>query len=189
MIIEKILALDCETTGFSKGSDITSNHQMVSLGLIVADTDFNPIDKFYVEIKWNETSNWDKYAEKIHGLSKEYLDQYGETEEDAALMITEFILKYFTPDDYIVFLGHNPKNFDVPFLLKLLNKFEIYPKVAHRTVDSFSVGFTALKAMDSNQLFDYFYPKRKEHNALQDAEMSLGACRNVRKLMQELIDG
>lgn len=186
--IEKIVAIDVETSGFSKGDDITLNYQIVSIGLIVADRDFNAIDSFYCEIKWNGTSHWDKYAEKIHGMSKEYLEEHGLTEEDAVYEITAFLLKHYNADEYIYFLGHNPRNFDVPFFTKLTNKYDVHFKIGHRTVDSFSVGFTALGANNSDELFNFFYKKRDEHNALDDASMSLGVCRKIKKLMKSLLD-
>lgn len=186
--IDKIVAIDVETTGFSKGDDITANHQVVSIGLIVADADFNPIDKFYCEIKWNGTSHWSQRAEEIHGLTKEHLEEHGLSEEDAVAEITMFLLKHFEPEEYIFFLGHNPRNFDVPFFTKLTNKYDVYFKVAHRTVDSFSIGFTCIGAVDSDSLFSYFYSKRAEHNALEDAAMSLGVCRKIKKLMKSVLN-
>lgn len=187
-MIDKILAIDVETSGFTKGDDVTRNHQIVSIGLIVADENFKAIDKFYCEIKWNGTSHWDPRAEAIHGLSKKHLEHYGLDEEDAVVAITEFILQHYEADEYIYFLGHNPRNFDIPFFIKLTNKYDIHFKIGHRTVDSFSVGYTTLGTMDSNELFSYFYPERDSHNALQDAEMSLGACRKIKKLMGKLLN-
>jgi DNA polymerase III epsilon subunit-like protein len=188
MQITKIIAIDVETTGFSKGADITHNHQIVSIGLIIADANFKPLDKFYCEIKWNGTSHWDKNAERVHGLSKEYLEEHGDTEEDAVLKIAEFLLAHFEATDYLYFLGHNPRNFDIPFFLKLTNKYDVYFKLGHRTVDSFSVGFTTLGTMNSDELFSYFYDTREKHNALQDAEMSLGVCRKIKTLMSNILN-
>jgi len=188
MQIDKLVAIDVETTGFSKGDDITANHQIVSIGLVISDRNFKAIDKFYCEIKWNGTSHWTQQAEKIHGLSKEHLEEHGLSEEDAVYAIAEFLLGHYDPDEYIFFLGHNPRNFDVPFFTKLTNKYDVYFKVGHRTVDSFSVGFAFLGANDSVELFDYFYPKRGLHNALEDAEMALGVCRKIRKIMDSIIN-
>lgn len=186
--IDKILAIDVETSGLTKYGDVTQNHQIVSIGLIVADKHFKPIDKFYCEIKWNGTSHWNAHAEKIHKLSKEHLEEHGVSEEDAVVLITEFILKHYTADDYLYFLGHNPRGFDVPFFTKLTNKYDVHFKIAHRTVDSFSVGFTCLGAETSDALFEYFYPVRNGHNALDDADMALGACRKIKKIMKSIIN-
>lgn len=187
MSIDKLLAIDVETTGFSKGSDPALNHQIVSIGLIVADSDFNAIDEFYCEIKWNGTSLWTTSAENIHGLTREYLDANGIEEEDAVVKILEFILKYYDPDEPIVFLGHNVKGFDIAFLKKLINKYNMDLKIAHRAVDSFSVGFTCFGANNSDELFSYFYDNRTTHNALEDARMSLGVCRKTKKIMKKFL--
>lgn len=186
-MIEKILAIDVETTGFSKGDDPARNHRILSIGLVLADRNFKAIDEFYCEIKWNGTSHWTVQAQNIHGLSKEYLEEHGLDEEEAVVKIMEFISKHYTPDEAIVFLGHNPKGFDVKFLEKLLDKYDMQLKIAHRTVDSFGVGFTCFGANNSDELFELFYEKRKDHNALDDAKMALGICRKVRKLMKGLI--
>lgn len=179
---DKIIAIDVETTGFNRGDNITLNHQILSIGLIVATGDFEPIDKFYAEIKWNGQSRWSSAAEKIHGLSREYLDENGMDEEEAVVAIAEFILKHYEPDEAIIFLGHNPRNFDIPFFNKLMHKYGVDFRVAHRAIDSFSTGYVCLGAKDSDELFGIFYPKRGTHNSLDDASMALGICRKIRKI-------
>lgn len=188
MQINKLLAIDVETTGFSKGDDVAANHQILAIGLIVADAKFNELDKFYCEIKWNGESHWDKNAEKVHKLSIEYLEENAMDEDEAVLAITEFLLKHYTVSDYLYFLGHNAKGFDIVFFKKLMSKFGIEFNIAHRTVDSFGVGFTCFGADNSDSIFKIFYDERKAHNALEDAEMALGVCRNVRKLMDGLLN-
>lgn len=183
-----ITAIDVETSGFTRGDDITRNHQIVSIGLVIADLDFDTIDKLYLEIKPNGTSHWDTAAEKIHGLSREYLEENGISEEDAVVKIAEFLLRYHEPSDALFFLGHNPRNFDVPFFKKLMTKYGVEFKIAHRVIDSYSVGFTCLGAKDSDELFNMFYKKRGAHNALRDAEMALGVCKNIRKIISDAID-
>lgn len=180
--IDKILAIDIETTGFNRGDDITINHQIISIGLIVATGDLEFVESFYTEIKWNGKSHWSSAAQEIHGLTVEYLNENGVDEEDAVASIAEFILKHYDPEEAIVFLGHNPRNFDVPFFKKLMHKYGIDFKVAHRAIDSFSAGFVTLGTKNSDELFEVFYPKRGKHNALDDAAMALGVCRKIRKI-------
>lgn len=186
----KILALDAETSGLAFGSiDPSTGFQSVSWGFVVADTEFNPIDKLYVEIKWNGESEWSEKAEAIHGLSKKYLAKNGLTEEEAAVEIAEFLLKHFHPDDSIVCLGHNVRNFDIPFLVALLGKFGLSFKFAHRAIDTFSPGFILTGRRNSDEIFEFFgMPKRHAHNALSDAEYALKVCRNMRKLWREAYD-
>lgn len=187
-MIDKLIAIDVETSGLDFGPDPTRNHQIVSIGLIVADNNFNEIDSTYIEIKWNETSWWSNKAEQIHGLSKEYLNEYGITEENAVIKICEFIFKHFDPNEKILMLGHNARNFDIPFLNKLLNKFDLSLNIHHRCVDSFSIGYVVFGAEDSNELFDIFAPKRTQHNALEDARLSLLSCRNVKKMINKMLN-
>lgn len=186
-MIDKIVALDVETTGLSfDDDDPSTNHQILSIGLIVADGDFNPVDEYYAEIKWNGTSHWNNKAEEIHGLSREYLEEHGKHEGEVATEITEFLLKYFDPEEKIIFLGHNVRSFDIYFFNKLMRKFDFYFRIAHRSIDSFSIGMALFGVSNSDELFNMFYPKRKSHNALEDASMSLGVCRQMRKLMESL---
>lgn len=182
--IDKVMAIDVETTGFNRGDDITRNHQIVSIGLIVATEDFQPVEKFYCEIKWNGTSHWSSQAQKIHGLSREYLEENGMEESEAAVVIAEFILKHYDPEDAIVFVGHNPRNFDIPFFKKLMYKYGMEFKIAHRAIDSFSAGYVCLGTKNSDELFETFYPKRNTHDSLEDAAMCLGVCRKLRKIFE-----
>ena len=64
--MDKLIAIDVETSGVDFGPDPTRNHQIVSIGLILADKNFNEIDSMYCEIKWNGTAWWNQKAEKIH---------------------------------------------------------------------------------------------------------------------------
>ena len=79
-----LLAIDAETSGlFPYELDVSTKnkdeyYQAVSWGIIVADAEtLLPIEKLYVEIKWDGKSLWNDRAEKIHGLSKEYLEEHG----------------------------------------------------------------------------------------------------------------
>src|SRR5271167_1552797 len=85
-----LLAMDSETTGLCVNEDdptfnLKKNefHQSVSWGLIVADAStLKPIEKLYVEIKWNEKSKAQRkanakfgvHAEGVHGLTFDYLE-------------------------------------------------------------------------------------------------------------------
>ena len=189
--LDKLLFLDVETSGFTPGEDITRNHQIVSIGLVVATGEFEPVASLYREIKPNGTSHWNPQAEKVHGLTREYLESNGVSEEEAVADILEFLMKYWNiVDEAIVFGGHNVRPFDIPFFRKLMSKYDVEVKIAFRTIDTFAAGFVALAAQDSEELFNMFGTKRKgKHNALQDATLSLGVCRKIRKLMDAAING
>lgn len=186
-MLDKFLALDVETSGLNFDTDDPSvNYQVVSIGLIVSDGDFNPIDEFYTEIKWNKTSHWNNKAESIHGLSKEYLEQNGVHEGEAAVSITEFMLKHFEPDEKIILLGHNVRSFDFYFFNKLMRKFDFFFQFSHRVVDTFPLGLIMFGAENSDELFDIFFPSRKTHNALQDAKMTLTVCKKIKTIMESI---
>ena len=97
---ERILAVDCETTGLAVNRDDPSfdpetgtEYQAISWGLVVADAQtLKPIEKMYLEVQWNGESKWDDRAQKIHGLSKEHLAANGFTEEEAVEAIGTLIL-------------------------------------------------------------------------------------------------
>lgn len=186
MKINKIVAIDVETTGYANSPDVTLNHQIVSIGLVIANKEFVELDKFYCEIKHNGSSHWSNSAERIHGLSKAHLAEHGISEEDAVVAIVEFLTSHINPEEPIFFLGHNTRSFDIPFFVKLMTKYDIHFKIAHRAIDSFGVGFACFGLEDSEAIFSLFYSKRKAHNALEDARMALGVCRKVRKVMQAL---
>lgn len=199
-----VLAVDCETTGLCFNSDSPTynpktgeKHQAVSWGIIVADAHtLKPIEELYVEIKWNDDSldacevdpKFGTYAEKIHGLSIEHLEENGVTEEDAVLQIGELILKYWA-DGNIRLLGHNVATFDLHFLREMFRRHGIELKFGSRHVDTSGCGFICFETYNSDQLFEECgYEARKDHNALDDAKMSLGAARTMRLIFQSALD-
>ena len=188
------LTMDCETTGLKFNSDDPSvGHQAVSWGLIVADSQtLQPVDELYVEIKWNEQSklartanpSFGKKAEEIHGLTFEYLEEYGMDEEDAVVEIGNFIMKYFA-DGNIRTCGHNVATFDIWFLKRLFRRFDIELKFGSRHIDTSSLGFVNFNVYNSDQLFDEVgFDARGQHNALGDARMTLEAARIMRIIFQ-----
>lgn len=199
-----LLAMDCETTGLCMNQDSPvenpktgERHQTVSWGLIVADAaTLKPIEKKYIEIKWNNKSikqraangKWGTHAEKIHGLSKEYLDENGVTEEEAVADIGSMVLKYWGPTVSIRTLGHNVHTFDLLFFRDLFRRHEIELTFGSRHYDTNSIGFATFGTFNSDDLFEQAgFEKRAEHNALTDAEMALETTRRVRKIFQSAI--
>ncbi len=187
----KFLAIDCETSGMNtKGDDPSVNYQMVSIGLIVSDPKtFKEIEKLYLEIKWNGESEWSDFAYKIHGLSKEYLEENGVDEEEAAAQILELIMRHFDTTKGITLCGHNAASFDKFFLKALLRKFGIELKFSHRVIDSFTIGLVAVQAFDSDELFSKMeLAPRRMHNALEDIEYTLKSIRMINKLVKRCLD-
>jgi hypothetical protein len=191
------LCLDWETSGALWGGDSTRDFQGISFGAIIFDTaTFDPVEKLYVEIKFNATRyQWSDGAEAIHGLSREYLEANGMSQEDAAVALAELILKYFG-DTKVMFLGHNTE-FDRRFTNQLLNtieiefsvekqtKFDSWIQLHHVVLDTSSTGFIALGLFKSDLLFAKIgFEDRDAHNALTDAEQTLGTCKVIREMMK-----
>jgi len=191
------LAMDTETTGLCFKSDSPvynprtgERHQTVSWGFIVTDTEtFLPKEELYVEIKWNESSikqreenpNFGKKAEEVHGLTKEYLDSNGVTEEEAIVQIGNLIIRNWGPESSIVSLGHNVGTFDLPFIRDLMSRYDVPLTFGGRNIDSFSVGLATIKSFTSDALFDTMgvIEHRGKHNALDDAKFALESVRRI----------
>lgn len=178
---DKLIAIDCETSGFTQNChNPAEKHQMVSLALIAATNKFEPIEEFYVEIKWNGISEWNESAEKIHKLSKEYLDKNGLDETEAAEKIAQFIFKHFGADIPLTFLGHNLVGFDIAFLRDFLKKHNLNFRIAQRHIDTFSLSMPTLGTYSSDTLFSTLgFKNRTAHNALEDARMALEAVKII----------
>lgn len=194
-----VFAIDCETTGLKFNADDPSEgHQPVSWGIVVADSEtLKPIEELYVEIKWNDASKrarkkdkeFGRRAESIHGLSYDYLEENGVTEEEAVVEIGNLLYKY-NADGNFRCLGHNVHTFDMPFLRAMFRRFNIDLKFGSRHIDTSSIGFAAFTVFNSDQLFETVgFDARGTHNALDDAKMALESARRVRLLVQAALDG
>ena len=194
-----VLAMDAETTGLKFNADDPSEgHQAVSWGFVVADAHtLQPIEKLYVEIKWNETSldareadpKFGTYAEGIHGLTLAHLEANGLDEEDAVVEIATLILKYWG-DGNIRCLGHNVATFDIWFLKRLMRAHDIELKFGSRHIDTSGAGFINFETFTSDALFEMVgFEARDDHNALDDANMALESARVMRTIFQSALDG
>jgi len=197
---EHLLAIDGETTGVNFGSDNAyEGHQLVSLGLIVVRADnLKPVEDLYVEIKWNEQSKarraedpkFGKAAEEVHGLTYEYLEQNGMTEEEAVTAIVNLIIKYWGPTVSIRTLGHNVHLFDMPFLRDLCRRIGINLSFGNRHYDTNSAGFLTFGTFNSDDLFEAVgCETRGQHNALDDIYMALKAAQMIRAIFDKAIAG
>lgn len=205
---EYVLAVDCETTGLCfKNPDNDESpvynpttgerHQALSWGFIVARADdFSTVEELYLEVKWNEESLQQRLnnpsfgvgAEKVHGLTFQYLEENGISEEEAVLRIGELILKYFGPENAIKLLGHNVHLFDLAFLRDLFKRHGIPLKFGNRHYDTNSAAFMTFKTWNSDELFEQVgFDARNDHNALDDIKMTLEAARVIRLIFQKAL--
>jgi DNA polymerase III epsilon subunit-like protein len=201
-----ILGIDCETTGlcFDNDSPIYNEktgeyHQAISWGVLVIDaTTLEVVEECYVEIAWNDMSKTQReedpkfgtFAEKVHGLTFEHLEENGMDEEEAVAEIVSMILKYWGPTTGIVTLGHNVHTFDMPFLRDMCRRHGIELKFNNRHVDTNSIGFANWETYNSDDLFEMLgFEDRKEHNALDDIKQTLEAVKVSRIVFQAAIAG
>lgn len=194
------LAVDCETTGIALGADNPAfnpatgeKYQAISWGLIVVDTStLKSVEELYVEIQWDKKYNWSPQAERVHGMSKEYLRENGVPMEEAVLQIGSLILKYWGATGPICLLGHNVATFDLQFLRETLRTQGVEVRFANRHVDTNGIGFATLETYNSDDLFQLVgLPTRdpSKHNALVDAKNALHVVRTIRTIYNHVING
>lgn len=191
------LVIDWETSGSSWGDDSSKNFQGLSFGAIVFKTsDFSEVESLYREIKFQPTKyQWSEEAEKIHGMSFDYLQANGVEQQEAAVDLASLILKYWGPETKVMLLGHNTE-FDRRFTNQLLNSIDIefsvenphnnksWIQLHHVILDTSSAGFITLGIFKSDLLFQKIgFEDRTEHNSLEDARQTLQTCQAIRELV------
>lgn len=192
---DKFLTMDSETTGLafdtfdpSIESDGSGYYQSISWGLIVADTTtLQPIDKLYLEIKYDGQAIWSPKAESVHGMSIEHLEHNGVDTETAVVEISNFILDHFGPG-IVPCAGHNVATFDIWFMRRLLSPYGVMFKTGNRFIDTNTIGFGCYNTYNSDVLFELMGVTREQHNALEDAEASLTVLRNTRLLYDTMFE-
>ncbi len=199
------LWLDWETSGASFGKDFVSypamfepgQFQGIQLGLVIADNEnFEEVDAMKVNIKFDPSYQWQEGAEKVHGISREFLKENGVDAEEAVATIIEFIVKYFgedvikfgdAPEDRtrsICFGGHN-LDFDIACLQALLKRFNFGVVQHHVKLDTSAIGFLAVGIYKSSTLFQHFGAEaRGKHDALDDTRQSLAVATGVKALVK-----
>ena len=194
------LCIDWETSGAVWGGDSSKEFQGISFGAIVFNTHtFDVVEELYLEIKYDPKWKWSSEAEKIHGLTKEYLEENGITQEEAAIKLVEMILKYWGTNSKVMLLGHNPE-FDRRFTNQLLNEigiefsieasgnFDSRIEIFHVVLDTSALGFITLGLYKSDLLFEKIgFEDRNDHNALQDARQTLMTCKVIRELVKSTL--
>lgn len=181
---EFLLCLDTETTGssFKSYEETFSRYQAISFGAVIARCDtLEPVKELYFELKYDPKYAWSEEAEKIHGLSREHLEQNGITAEEGAVELANFLMDVFGVSK-VPFLGHNP-HFDIHAMRQLLEPFGIMPELYHVVMDTSAGGFLAINKTKSNDIFNIFLGGRQDtHNALDDAKMTLATARAMRQV-------
>lgn len=192
-----LLGIDFETSGLFFGSNPVDDgsgnyYQPVSAGIVVIDADtLTAVEQHYIEIQWDGNSLWSDKAQKVHGLTKQYLQENGVTLSEAVELIGNIIVKYWGPTGVIHCLGHNVHRFDVMFLDWLMKTEGIHLRFGNRHIDTCSAGFLTFGTYNSDDLFDAAgMPARNpnKHNALDDILCTLESARTIKTLWKHLVE-
>lgn len=196
------LAIDWETSGSTWGGDSSIKHQGVAVGIIVFKTDtFEAVEELYLEIKFDPKYVWSDEAEKIHGLTREYLEENGVTQEEAAQQLIELIVKYWGTKPKVMLLGHNTE-FDRRFTNQLTKTVgvefsverqdeatcPVWIQLHHVMLDTSACSFIVSGVYRSDEMFSMIgFDAHGAHNALDDIRMTLDTAAVFRALMREAL--
>lgn len=184
------ICIDWETTGadFDSGES-HKRYQGISYGAIIYSTEtFEVVEKLYREIKFDDTKYiWTDGAEKIHGLSRDYLERNGVTREEALVDLLDLIERYIGSGNKIQLCGHNV-SFDLAFTNQIANDFGVQLEWHHVQIETSQLAFVAIGKYKSNDVFPFFCGEtRTLHNALDDAEQCLSVVRGVRAMCNQAL--
>jgi len=185
------LLIDWETSGSDFNGDSSIEHQGITFGAVVFDTTtFEEVDTLYREVHFDDKKyKWTETAEKIHGITREYLAEHGVPREEALADLMELILKYWPPGSKILSAGHNV-SFDNDFTMQLFRDHGLGDamKFHHVVVDTSGIGFVAIGEYKSDVVFKMLggLDDRGAHNALEDARATLAVLRTVRQVFNSV---
>lgn len=183
--IDTVFSLAIETTGFGKGCDRSEGHQLVSVGLIAADSDtFKAKGGIHLTIKWNGESNWSKEAQNIHGLGP---DDGEITEEQAAAAIANFFIEH-NQLEAVVLLGQNIDSFGYYFIRSILDKYGLNDIIiSARSLDTFTLGKTLYDLNSQKEMFR-FLQIGKPKNTLEKSKAYLKLFRITKNLWSKVYE-
>lgn len=180
--VSNVFSLAIETTGFSRDCDRSTGHQLVSVGIIVADADtFKAKDSIHFTIKWNGESDWTEEAQSIHKLGK---DDGDVTEEQAAALIANFFIEH-NELEAVVLLGQNIDSFGYYFIRSILDKYGLGEIIiSARSMDTFTLGKTLYDLNSQKEMFK-FLRVGKPKNTLEKSKAYLKLFRITKKLWSQ----
>lgn len=183
------LCLDIETSGSDFNGNSALTFQGISYGLIIFNTrTFEIVDELYIETQFDETKyKWSNDAQKIHGLSREYLAANGLSREEACIKVMEFLLKHLGPNPKVMVLGFNT-TFDIDFMKQLFNDHGCEFTNHHVILDVAGMSFLCFGTYKSDHVFEIFgNEKRGNHNALEDARITLDVAQQYNLIFKDLM--
>lgn len=176
------LAIDWETTGFTpEEGQRASKHQGISFGAVIFDiSSLTPIETLYREIQFDSKYEWTSGAERIHGLTREYLAKHGVTQQTAAVELGSLVMKYINTEP-IITLGHRVI-FDIEFTNQLMSTIDVKFDYDPIKIDTAALATVFLGVQSSNELFELCgLPERTEHNSLDDILYTLESARMLKQ--------
>jgi len=181
------LLIDFETSG----SDVTNkNHQQyqgISLGALIVNMEkFEVVDDYYVEIKFNASKYlWSEEAEKVHGLTKDYLEANGVSQQEALGGLLEVIMRWIGFTDKLFIMGYNI-DFDKGFMQQLFDDCEVPINFHHIMIDPAPMAYFFVQEYRSDKVFELFSSMTREvHNALEDCYICFDALKTMRDVFMK----
>jgi hypothetical protein len=183
----KMLILDVETSGISQDTcdmlkSPNGKYQIIAIGALVVDYDtLDVCDDFYVDIKWDSKSTWDKSAEDSHGVTIEYLCTNGVNDVSALEQFAGFLIEHFDGQD-IITCGCNVGTIDVPIINQLFTKYGLPSPFSHKVVDLNSIGYL-FGITKTTELFDIM-ECHLTRSALNNCVAVLSCLKKIKKILR-----
>lgn len=184
------VCIDWETSGADFKSktvlEQTQKYQGISLGVVVFRLDtFEPVDTLYLLRKFDDTRyQWQDAAERVHGLSREYLAANGGDDVTVITQLFDFLSRYVNIRKNIILLGHNT-DYDYWYLYQLLAPHGVMPDISRTRLDTSCMGVIGFGLHRSEDIFRCLgMPPRTQHNALEDSLYTVKSAQIMRQIMQ-----
>jgi hypothetical protein len=202
------IVIDWETTGIRQHETPWRTYlegpQGIELGAIAVKLpEFEPLGEFSARIRFlgsrngiayggpeHEQLTWSDEAQAVHGISVTELAK-ALTPVEAAGNFLRFAHSVTGIADFhkhpVMICGHNPAS-DAYYLRQLLFLGGVERKIRFhaRMLDSFTIGYMLLGTKSSTELFKHISGVvRTTHNALQDAQLTLNAFRQLNSVCRE----
>ena len=108
--------------------------------------------------------------------------------EDACALLMEMLLKYMGPNPKVMVLGFNT-SFDIDFTKQLFKDNGCEFTNHHVILDVAGMSFLCFGTYKSDHVFEIFGNlKRGNHNALDDARMTLDVARQYNLIFKDLME-
>lgn len=195
---KKYLAIHVDTTGINyDGYDVTKDHEVVALCMMVCDLDFNILDSITL---YNASVNEYRLRKstKYHNITRAVLDEVGLDEEELVAEVATFVIKHFCGPDIneeeycppIKCIGHNVGAFTLPFIMSLLDKYDLPVRFSINVLDTYSILRPTIGDLTLNQMIEIFGqdPDEEEYSTTKyKCEMFINIIKQIQKLWNKKV--